>query len=187
MLDIDPHGHSQAAEKGHGQHAKECEESDCEPSDRSTLNSPLSDKKGLGLLSTTDLMLVGLYVAWETVNLLCISWAKDPVTQEAAYSSPTVVFAAESAKLAFSAMQLRKAGLGPGEIDLAENWKFALPALLYCINNNLFVFILRIMPGSVFQVSMSTYNSRRYLTYNPKHYLTMWDVWHTSSKSNLQN
>jgi len=109
-------------------------------------------KKGLGMLGGGDLLIVALYVVWETINVLCIAWAKDPATKEAAYSAPTLVFAAESAKFAISAAELRRAGLGAADVDWVQNWKFAIPALLYSINNNLFVYILRIVPGSVFQM-----------------------------------
>ena len=109
-------------------------------------------KKGLGMLGGRDILVVALYVLWETVNVLCIAWAKDPVTKKAAYSAPSLVFAAESAKFAISAAQLRRASLGAADVDWEQNWKFAIPALLYSINNNLFVYILRIVPGSVFQM-----------------------------------
>jgi hypothetical protein len=33
------------------------------------------------MLNRSDLLIVGLYVLWETVDVLCIAWAKDPVTQ----------------------------------------------------------------------------------------------------------
>ena len=109
-------------------------------------------KRGLVMLNRSDLLIIGLYVVWETLNVLCISWAKDPVTKQAAYSSPSLVLAAETAKFAISAAELRRAGIGAADIVWEQNWKFAIPALLYSINNNLFVHILRIVPGSVFQM-----------------------------------
>jgi len=109
-------------------------------------------KRGFVMLNRSDLLIIGLYVVWETFNVLCISWAKHPVTKQAAYSSPSLVLAAETAKFAISAAELRRAGIGAADIVWEQNWKFAIPALLYSINNNLFVHILRIVPGSVFQM-----------------------------------
>jgi hypothetical protein len=34
---------------------------------------------------------------------------------------------------------MRRLGLGLADIDWTQNWRFAVPALLYGINNNLFV------------------------------------------------
>ena len=134
-----------------GQQAEQCKDAD---SSAHVADAPAAAaaKKGLGMLGGGDLLVVALYVVWETVNVLCIAWAKDPVTKQAAYSAPSLVFAAESTKFAISAAELRRAGMGAADVDWEQNWKFAIPALLYSINNNLFVYILRIVPGSVFQM-----------------------------------
>jgi drug/metabolite transporter (DMT)-like permease len=112
-------------------------------------------KKSARLLDVRDVLIVGGYVVWESVNVICIARAKDPVTNQAPYSSATVVLVAECIKFSISTRQLWKAGLGTADIDWQDNWKFLIPALLYCINNNLFIFALRLVPGSVFQMLLN--------------------------------
>ena len=42
----------------------------------------VSPKKGARGLSVFDVLIVGGYVVWESVNVLCIAWAKDPITKQ---------------------------------------------------------------------------------------------------------
>ena len=48
---------------------------------RRLLCPTICTKGGWRMLNRSDLLIVGLYVLWETVDVLCIAWAKDPVTQ----------------------------------------------------------------------------------------------------------
>ena len=106
-------------------------------------------------LSLSDLPMLAFFVACQSFNVLSIAWSKDPLTRQTAYSTPTVVMAAEGLKFSFSVAQMRRNGLGYRDVEWRRNWLFALPALLYGINNNLMVHILRIVPGSVFQMSLN--------------------------------
>ena len=112
-------------------------------------------------LSLSDLPMLAFFVACQSFNVLSIAWSKDPLTRQTAYSTPTVVMAAEGLKFSFSVAQMRRSGLGYRDVEWRRNWLFALPALLYGINNNLMVHILRIVPGSVRSTRWPLLRSRR--------------------------
>ncbi len=98
------------------------------------------------------------YIVIESASVICISKAKD-ASNRPIYNSATVVLFAEMMKFTISL-----AGLwheDPYLVNFKQNfsWKtfvqYGIPAVLYAINNNIFLFVLTLISPSIFQLLLN--------------------------------
>lgn len=98
------------------------------------------------------------YIVIESASVICISKAKD-ANHKPIYNSATVVLAAEFIKLLISIGA--EWNEDPGLVKFRANfswekyWRFGVPAFLYAVNNNIFLYVLTLIHPSVFQLLLN--------------------------------
>lgn len=99
-----------------------------------------------------------LYIVIESASVICISKAKDAHSKPI-YNSATVVLFAEITKLLISLAGLH--GEDPYLVNFRATFSwtrflsYGVPAVLYAVNNNIFLFVLTLIAPSVFQLLLN--------------------------------
>lgn len=86
------------------------------------------------------------FIGYDVISMIAMGQASST------FNVPVVVALAELYKLILSCVALHREGKSTADIDIARSYLFAVPGILYAINNNLQFFILRRIPPAIFMV-----------------------------------
>lgn len=118
------------------------------------------------MFSCQTAMSLGFFIVFETFMVSILAYAKND-DGSSSYDSALVLFVAESVKLSISLFYFHKDG-GDLKRDLKvrDTWKYAIPGLLYCAQNNLVFYVLRLVPPAVYQQVLNLRTAETGLIYH---------------------